>query len=101
MKKLIFLLVIVFSLGSTCIAGNGKNHRGEYSQSYYKGNISSEQLPKAITKYLDKEYPDYAIIRSKKKNNGTYFVKIRFQRDRNHSYYRSLVFDHNGNVIKG
>ncbi len=72
-----------------------------YGNYYYKGNIPSDELPKSIKKYLDKNYPNHDIIVSKRQNNGKYFVKIRFGGNNYRSYYRSLVFDYEGNVIKG
>lgn len=101
MKKLIFFVLIIFSLSSVCLVNaDAINHKREYYR-YYKGNYSPEKLPKAIIKYLEKEYPDYEIIVSKKKNNGVYFIKIRFGGNMYRSYYRSLVFDYDGRVIKG
>lgn len=105
MKKLI--LFALFATGLSSISAVNENvykYNYEFHKPYYKGqkgNISPESLPKSITKYLKKHYSDYEIIVSKRKNNGKYFVKIRFGGNNQHSYYRSLVFDHEGKVIKG
>lgn len=102
MKKILFFVVILFSLGSTSLTGsNNTGRKGEYPEVYNKGYNSSEVLPKVVVEYLEKEYPGYTVIRSKRKNNGTYFVKIKFMGNKYHAYYRSLVFAHDGRVIKG
>ena len=112
MKKCIFLVLAFMSLNSVYatnekVGENVSSYNYEYhkpysqEKSYAKGNISPESLPKAITQYLKKNYRDYEIIVSKKKNNGKYFVKIRYDAGYSHPYYRSLVFDQNGKAIKG
>lgn len=105
MKKLLFFALFAISLSSIYAANkNIYTYNYAYYKPYYKankGNISPESLPKPILKYLKKNYSDYEIMVSKRKNNGNYFVKIRFGGNNYHSYYRSLVFDHEGKVIKG
>lgn len=105
MKKLMFYALFAIALcGVHAVNGNVHTYSYEYHKPYYKGNkgnISPESLPKPILKYLKKNYSDYEILVSKRKNNGNYFVKIRFGSNNYHSYYRSLVFDHEGRVIKG
>lgn len=102
MKK---LMIFVFMSVTLCIIGtitvSGINCEKEYSEKYYKGNIRKEELPQSIIEYLDKEYPGYTIIKSARKNNGTYFVKIRYSKNKYRPFYRSLVFDHEGNTVKG
>ncbi len=94
-------MLVMFSLNGICEASVDRvDYRYEHSGKYRKGTISPKELPKAIVKYLDKNYPDYTILLSKRKNNGSYFVKIRFAGDEHHPYYRSLVFDSEGRVIK-
>lgn len=105
MKRIIFLAFFVITLNAVyAVNVNVHTYSYEYHKPYYKGNkgnISPESLPKPILKYLKKNYSDYEILVSKRKNNGNYFVKIRFEGNNYHSYYRSLVFDHEGRVIKG
>lgn len=102
MKKLIFFLLIAFSVNGAYIANaNQGKPNYKYSKTYYKGNIAPEDLPEVIIEYLDENYPDYTIMVSKIKNNGNYFVKIRYAGNKYRSYYRSLVFNHKGGVIKG
>ncbi|WP_280647903.1 MULTISPECIES: hypothetical protein [unclassified Dysgonomonas] len=100
---MMFLIAIAFSLSAVSVAGNSSTigGGGKHGQTYHKGNISPKELPKAITKYLKENYEGYTILVSKRKNNGNYFVKIRFSGNRHYSYYRSLVFDNEGRVIKG
>ncbi|WFE86907.1 MULTISPECIES: hypothetical protein [Parabacteroides] len=101
MRKLIFFMLVIFSLNGISEASVSRiDYRYEHAGKYRKGNISPKELPKAIVKYLEKNYPDYTILLSKRKNNGNYFVKIRFDGDGHHPYYRSLVFDSEGRVIK-
>ncbi|EGK01340.1 hypothetical protein [Dysgonomonas gadei] len=103
MKKIALLVFMIISIGSvSAIGANMKGYGSGYPhKTYYKGNISPEQLPETIKKYLDKNYPDHMIMVSKRKGNGKYFIKIRFGGNGYHSYYRSLVFDHKGSLIKG
>ncbi|MDR2916952.1 MAG: hypothetical protein LBV74_19335 [Tannerella sp.] len=105
MKKFLFLALVAMSLNASAtsgkVNGNDRIHKYEYHKPYFKGNISPENLPQMITKYLKKNYPNYEVMVSKKKNNGNYFVKIRYQGNHSHSYYRSLVFNNNGKLIKG
>jgi len=106
MRKLFYiaLFAISFSLvGSsyTSINKGMEYHKNESFRRGYKGNIHPDDLPKAIRKYLKNTYPDYYIMVSKRKGNGNYFVKIRYGKDQYRSYYRSLVFNHDGSVIKG
>lgn len=77
------------------------NQGRRYKRGYYKGNVSSEDLPSSITRYLQKHYSDYEIVISKRKGNGYYYLKIAYGGNSYRSYYRSLVFDHNGDVVKG
>lgn len=104
MKRIMFLAFFAITLiGVYAVNVNEHTYNYEYYKPYYKGNkgnISPESLPKPILKYLKKNYSDYEILVSKRKNNGNYFVKIRFEGNHNHSYYRSLMFDHDGWVIK-
>ncbi len=103
MKKLLFLLFIAISF-SSIQAGNNTtgNREWNYNKGYYpKGNISPEQLPESIKKYLNKNYPDYSIMVCKRQNNGKYFVKVRYNNNNGYNRYRSLVFNSDGSVIKG
>ena len=77
------------------------NQRKRYKKGYYKGNISSKDLPSSIARYLQKHYSDYEIVISKRKGNGYYYLKIAYGGNSYRSYYRSLVFDYNGQVVKG
>lgn len=106
MKRLMFLVLIVFGLStlhatSNNVYSNGHPVSSNYNRYYPKGNIDVKDLPKPITKYLDKNYSGYTIIVAKRKGNGNYFVKIRYGKNEYHPYYRSLVFNHEGKVIKG
>lgn len=100
MKKIIYLVLIAMSLGTVQMANAGdKKHRYEH-HGYQKGNISPDDLPRAIKKYIQEKYPDCTILVSKRKGNGDYFVKVRYDGNRHRPYYRSLVFDHAGKLIK-
>lgn len=103
MKKFIISVLTAISLsGVHAESKNIHNHSHyEYYKTDSKGNISPESLPKTITQYLKKNYPDCEIMVSKKKKNGNYFIKIRYRTGHSHSYYRSLVFDAAGKTIKG
>ncbi|MDH6304927.1 hypothetical protein M2459_001664 [Parabacteroides sp. PF5-5] len=104
MKKLVLFVVMAFALDGACMADANTDYvhyKRNYGQTYYKGYVSPKELPKAVIKYLDKHYPDYTIMISKRKGNGHYFVKIRFAGNGYHAYHRSLVFDSEGRVIKG
>ena len=100
MKRLLLFAFIALSLAQVSAHADFGNRykNGRYAN---KGNISSSQLPKSITKYLNKNYPDHVIMVSKLKGNGYYYVKIRYNNDGQRPYYRSLVFDNNGSVVKG
>ncbi len=104
MKKLLFWALLSITI-STISAENNTIAKVEWSYGYpykeYKGNIAPEKLPKSIQKYLNENYPDHSVIVSKRKGNGNYFVKIRFGGNQYRSYYRGLVFDSEGSVIKG
>lgn len=104
MKKLVLAIALIFSLSLVCtkLQAEGRNQEYKYeNRSYRKGNIAIDDLPSNTIKYLDKNYPDYFIMVAKRKGNGYYFVKIRFNNDNRRPYYRSLVFDTKGNVVKG
>lgn len=107
MKKILFtaLLAICFSLiNSSDLSAGRKNKRTyntEYSYNHHKGNIHPDKLPKSIKKYLKETYPGHYVMVSKRKGNGNYFVKIRYGGNQHRQYYRSLVFAHDGSVIKG
>ncbi len=104
MKKLVLAIALIFGLSLVCTElqakGRGQGYRYE-NRSYRKGNIAIDDLPSNVIKYLDKNYPDYFIMVAKRKGNGYYFVKIRSNNDYKRSYYRSLVFDTEGRVVKG
>ncbi|NDV97037.1 hypothetical protein D0T84_19310 [Dysgonomonas sp. 521] len=108
MKKLLLFILLAVSLPAIQATSNNiaeyKYNDGKgypYGRNYPKGNMSPKQLPAPILKYLNENYPGYSIIVSKRKGNGNYFVKIAFGSNQYRSYYRSLVFDHEGTVIKG
>lgn len=101
MRTFIFLALMMFGLNGICEASVRKtDYRYENIEKYHKGNIFPKELPKATIKYLRENYPNYTILISKRKNNGNYFVKIRFDGDGHYPYYRSLVFDSKGHIIK-
>jgi len=103
MKKMILSILMVVSICSLKAAPDriGYGSTEMSPRTYYKGNISPESLPEPIMKYLEKNYPDYTIVVSKRKGNGNYYVKIRFKGNNYRQYHRSLVFDSSGKVIKG
>lgn len=108
MKKifLIGLLITCFTTtyaSSTFISDNSLEQSvgRRYKRGYYKGNVSPENLPSSITRYLKKHYSDYEIVISKRKGNDYYYLKIAYGGNAYRSYYRSLVFDENGDVVKG
>lgn len=102
MKKLILFVLVMFSISATSMTKTESVNNGtEYFQKYYKGNISPDKLPKVIIKHLEKNYPGYSIMISKRKGNGYYFVKIKYNGNKYRPYYRSLVFDQDGNAVKG
>jgi|GEM_PF-3153224 hypothetical protein len=103
MKKCVFLILMIAGLFPTYAWNTtGRSNCSGYPyKTYYKGNISSDELPKKVKEYLKKHYTDHTIMISKKKDNGNYFVKIRYKGRGSRPYYRSLVFDYEGNIIKG
>jgi len=102
MKKFLFFAFLMLSLNGNCLASmNSFNTTYKGYKTSHKGNIPPEKLPEPVLTYLKKNYPEYVIMISKMKNNGNYFVKIRFSGNRYRRYYKSLVFDHEGHVIKG
>lgn len=103
---LIGLLIIGFATiyaSRTFVADNTleQTQGRRYKRGYYKGNVASEDLPSSITRYLKKYYSDYEIVISKRKGNSYYYVKIAYGGNAYRSYYRSLIFDENGDVVKG
>ncbi len=103
---LIGLLITGFATtyaSSTFVADNTleQTQGRRYKRGYYKGNVASEDIPSTITRYLKKHYSDYEIVISKRKGNGYYYLKIAYGGNAYRSYYRSLVFDENGDVVKG
>jgi hypothetical protein len=107
MKKLIVLTLLAASFTtmyaeSSLMSNNTiEQNLGRRYYRGYKGNVSSKDLPSEIRRYLDKHYPDYELVVSKRKGNGYYYVKIRYNHDSYRPYYRSLVFDEDGRVVKG
>jgi len=116
MKKILFFALLAFALYSAQATSSSTSAittttyeysndtcypYGKYGKQYPKGNISPKELPATTLKYLDENYPDHDIIVCKRKGNGNYFVKIRFGENQYRPYYRSLVFDSRGSVIKG
>lgn len=109
MKK--FLLVACLSLGfitmeagassmneSTVEMGRGRYyHHGRHN----KGNMDVCDLPANITKYLNKHYGKYDVVVAKRKGNGYYYLKISYDGNSYRPYYRSLVFDERGKIVKG
>lgn len=76
--------------------GRGRYHHGKN----YRGN-SERNLPSNITKYLNKHYGRYDVIVSKRKGNGYYYLKISYDGNSHRPFYRSLVFDEKGKIVKG
>lgn len=108
MKK--FLLITCFSFAfismdveassvaeKTIEIGHGRYHYGRHS----KGNRNVCDLPSSITKYLKKHYGKYDVMVAKRKGNGYYYLKISYDGNSYRPYYRSLVFDERGKVVKG
>jgi len=101
MRKIVYLVLIAMSFGTVQLANAGdKKYRYEHSKNQ-KGNISPEDLPRTAKKYIQEKYPDCTILVSKRKGNGNYYVKVRYEGNQYRPYYRSLVFDHAGKLIKG
>lgn len=107
MKKI--LLAACFSIGlitfqaeassmseQTVELGHGRYYHGRH----HKGNMNVRDLPSNITKYLNKHYNNYDILVSKRRGNGYYYVKISYDGNSHHPYYRSLIFDEKGKVVK-
>lgn len=108
MKKMLLmgLLMTGFATayaGSSFVSENAleQNQGKRNNNTYYKGNVSSKDLPSSITRYLEKHYSDYEIVISKRKGNGYYYLKISYGGNAYRPYYRSLVFDQNGDIVKG
>ncbi|SHG22087.1 hypothetical protein [Dysgonomonas macrotermitis] len=109
MKSFLFIAVLLFGCAtmqaeSSFATGNstefvtGRYDRGRY---YQKGNMDARNLPSNITKYLKKNYGDYDIMVAKRKGNGYYYLKISYPGNNYRPYYRSLVFDEKGKIVKG
>ncbi len=77
--------------------GRGRYYHGRHT----KGNIDVCDLPSNITKYLNKHYGKYDVMVAKRKGNGYYYLKISYDGNSYRPYYRSLVFDEKGKVVKG
>lgn len=109
MKKLFLLVLVLVSFNPVWAEGRSVTDYTMYSYSgkyykgnrYQKGNLSPEQLPNNVKKYLKEYYPEHSILVCKKKGDGYYFVKIQYPGERSYYYYRSLVFDTKGKVVKG
>lgn len=105
MKKIFTLLLVVAGISTVSLTAKGSTDsnllQSEYNYRGNKGNISADNLPEAVKEYLTRNYPSYTVMVAKKKNNGKYYVKIRYNENQGRPYYRSLVFDYNGDLIKG
>ena len=108
MKKL--LLIAFLSLGFISMQaensftteqsvelGRGRYYHGRHN----RGNINICDLPSNITKYLNKHYGKYDVMVAKGKGNGYYYLKISCDGNSYRPYYRSLVFDEKGRIVKG
>jgi len=83
---------------------NNRRHHNNHRNNNNKNNetnIASNKLPSGITKYLGKNYPGYSVMLSKLKDDGYYYVKIKYNQNAYRPYYRDLVFDQKGNPIRG
>lgn len=109
MKKLFVLMILIGAISTTTYAENinMSNTSQEYSLHNRRNNrhnrtsIPKDKLPANITNYLNKNYPGHAVILSKLKGDGYYYVKIKYNENRYRSFYRDLVFDRSGNPVRG
>lgn len=105
MKKLFIYTLLTFGIlaFSTDVNTAKANQGKRYEKNYYykKGKISHEELPTSVKKYLKDTYPDHDVVIAKRKGDGYYYVKIRYNHNYKKPYYRSLVFDPNGKIVKG
>lgn len=101
-----FLLIVLFVIGSVSVFGaNNSIYFSEVKMEQGrrrhcpKNNVNPKDLPASIIQYVEKNYPDYSIILSKRNGDGYYYLKINDGKDRCNSRYRSLVFDNKGKVV--
>lgn len=103
MKKLLFIVLLAVGItsinASNDYALTSKAELG--NRNYYQGNFSVNDLPKSIIKYLEQNYSGYSIMICKRKGDGYYYLKISYPGNQYRRFYRNLVFDYNGNVVKG
>lgn len=102
MKKIAIVAILFLGFASLQAVNNSDLNIGNRNHNQYSNTgIPKDNLPKNIIDYLNKEYSDYIIMISKKKDNGYYYVKIRYNQNARRPYYRNLVFDQNGNPVRG
>lgn len=107
MKKI--LLVAFLSIGLITLQAEVSSineqtmelNRGRYYHGrHHKRNMNISDLPSNITKYLNKHYGSYDILVAKRKGDGYYYIKISYDGNSHRPYYRSLVFDEKGKIVK-
>lgn len=102
------MILALLVAGFTSMQATNRNHHNNnnnrHNNSYYQSSendVPKEKLPKAVTKYLGKQYPGYQVMLSKQKEDGYFYVKIKYNNKSNRPYYRDLVFDQKGNTVRG